>query len=33
MTQTTRRQALVQLAASAAALAAPWVHALAGWPT
>ena len=30
MTQTTRRQALI---ATSAALAAPWVHAQAGWPT
>ena len=33
MTQTTRRQALVHVAAgTAAALAAPWAHAQAGWP-
>jgi tripartite-type tricarboxylate transporter receptor subunit TctC len=32
MTLTTRRQALVNLAAGSAALAAPWVHAQAGWP-
>jgi tripartite-type tricarboxylate transporter receptor subunit TctC len=32
MTQTTRRQVLINVAATSAALAAPWVHAQAGWP-
>ena len=32
MTQTTRRQTLIHMAAASTALAAPWVHAQAGWP-
>ena len=32
MTQTTRRQALIHMGAACTALAAPWVHAQAGWP-